>query len=49
MLMVLAMNNSVTIRWSSQLGYCRHKFPEMPWPVVRPMRALISWIAIISG
>jgi hypothetical protein len=27
----------------------RHKFPEMPWLVVRPMRALISWIATING
>ena len=23
--------------------------PAMPWPVTRPMRALISWIAAISG
>jgi hypothetical protein len=24
-------------------------FPAMPCPVTRPMRALISWIAAISG
>ena len=23
--------------------------PAIPWPVTRPMRALISWIAAISG
>ena len=49
MLIVLATKSKSTTAHMTGAGKLRQTFPAMPWPVTRPMRAEISWIATIRG
>ena len=48
MLIVLAANSSDD-RLQDPVRIVLRRLAAMPLPVVRPMRALISWMAAISG
>ena len=49
MLIVFAMKSSATRPITSHRGMTAAMFLASPHPVTRPMWALISWIALISG
>ena len=49
MLMVLATSRDSTRIARSQAGNTRFTLAARPWPVTRPIRATIDWIAASSG
>ncbi len=48
-LMTFASTSSATSTSTSQRGQKREKFSVSPLPLIRPMRALASWMPTISG
>ena len=49
MLIALARNSSPTRPITTGRGKTRARLVASPWPVTRPILALIDWIATISG